>query len=420
MRDILSNRISRYIVQALIIFLLFKVLPNTEMSTKDIMMLTLIIVLSYALFEQIIGANLCSLAYDKMTNNQDKLSDNTVPSKISYTKKPKEHFDSKMNCNTNSCSVEKFAGTTPETVTSTTVSQTTAPASQTTTTTTEKEITIITPATEPGTALATASPQVLVPVMATTTAEPTKSANELLLESKYENLLKSYGLQDPKLALVPAQQNISVVPVVQDTALVPVQNSQLVSVPLQNTVPVQNAQLVSVQNAVPVQNAQLVQTSQVIPVAVSDNGVAVQPAPVLSNDVSADVLDRAINKAIDKVISMKTIPVSAEVQYTNGDKVNKNCRVIDDVLDADMQYSDYNHLPLADGYKSRDFEFGYSFLPPEKWYPQQPFPPACVSDRKCPVCPIYTSGSSIDLKEWNDSRKVTPPVKINTKFVQNN
>lgn len=88
-----------------------------------------------------------------------------------------------------------------------------------------------------------------------------------------------------------------------------------------------------------------------------------------------------------------------------------------DVLTDEMPYTDYNHLPMADGYDSRDYEYGYSFLPPEKWYPQPPNPPVCVVEKKCPVCPILTTGGPVDMKEWNSSRRITQPDNINVNYV---
>lgn len=75
-------------------------------------------------------------------------------------------------------------------------------------------------------------------------------------------------------------------------------------------------------------------------------------------------------------------------------------------------------LPLPDNYNKDDFEYGDSFLPPEKWYPQPPVPPVCVAEKKCPVCPVYTTGAPMDVKEWNDSRRVTQPDEINVKYVK--
>ena len=88
------------------------------------------------------------------------------------------------------------------------------------------------------------------------------------------------------------------------------------------------------------------------------------------------------------------------------------------VINNEMSYTDYHHIPLADTYDNDSFEYGYSFLPPEKWYPQPPFPPMCVSDKKCSVMPAYTNGAPLDVKEWNESRRITQPDNINTKYIK--
>lgn len=79
-------------------------------------------------------------------------------------------------------------------------------------------------------------------------------------------------------------------------------------------------------------------------------------------------------------------------------------------------YTDYNTIPVSSGQGT--FEFGYSFLPPSNWYPTPVVPPVCVmpQDRVCPVCPIYTEGTNMDLKEWNASLSVLPSEQINVKL----
>jgi len=78
-------------------------------------------------------------------------------------------------------------------------------------------------------------------------------------------------------------------------------------------------------------------------------------------------------------------------------------------------YTDYNTFPPSEG--KTMFEYGYSFLPPANWYPTPVVPPVCVpSGPTCPVCPIYTGGTNLDLKEWNSSLSVTPPEQINIKI----
>ena len=80
----------------------------------------------------------------------------------------------------------------------------------------------------------------------------------------------------------------------------------------------------------------------------------------------------------------------------------------------DLMYSDYNHLPMATGHDSRDYEYGYSYLPPSQWYPTPPFPPVCVTNNHCPVYPTYTTGTPTDVKEFNT--KILPPDRINIKY----
>lgn len=89
----------------------------------------------------------------------------------------------------------------------------------------------------------------------------------------------------------------------------------------------------------------------------------------------------------------------------------------DGVIKNEMQYDSFNTIPVPDNYSSGDFDYGYSFLPPEKWYPQPPIPPVCVTNQRCNVCPSNTQGTPIDVKEWNESRRVSQPDNINTKYI---
>lgn len=106
----------------------------------------------------------------------------------------------------------------------------------------------------------------------------------------------------------------------------------------------------------------------------------------------------------------------AKSEYNKDD--GDNSRQIKGELDNDMPYSDYNHLPVAAGYKSKDYEYGYSFIPPEKWYPQPVRPPICVTDNRAPVCPSLASGTPVDVKDFNLASRVTGPAKINTDYIR--
>jgi len=115
---------------------------------------------------------------------------------------------------------------------------------------------------------------------------------------------------------------------------------------------------------------------------------------------------------------IKRIGGGYEIKLEENKQVEKSgSRTENDVLADESKYVDLNNLPV-EGINSGSFEYGYSFLPPEKWYPVPPHPPVCVSEKKCEVCPTYTEGTDIMLKEWNDSRRIMPPDQINTEYVK--
>jgi hypothetical protein len=41
-----------------------------------------------------------------------------------------------------------------------------------------------------------------------------------------------------------------------------------------------------------------------------------------------------------------------------------------------------------------------------------------VTEKVCPVCPVYTSGTEVNLKEWNQTRRITPPDNINVNVIK--
>lgn len=91
-------------------------------------------------------------------------------------------------------------------------------------------------------------------------------------------------------------------------------------------------------------------------------------------------------------------------------------RRIEGELDNDLPYSDFNHLPVAAGYKSHDYEYGYSYLPPEKWFPINPRPPICITDHKATVYPVLANGTPVDVKEFHSSTRLTQPDRISTSY----
>jgi len=96
---------------------------------------------------------------------------------------------------------------------------------------------------------------------------------------------------------------------------------------------------------------------------------------------------------------------------------NAGTRSSSPVIANEMSYTDYNTIPVGAGVNSQNSDFTYTFLPPDRWYPVPPHPPVCVTETKCPVCPLTSSSATLDLKDWDDSRRITPGDVVNTKYV---
>ena len=92
-------------------------------------------------------------------------------------------------------------------------------------------------------------------------------------------------------------------------------------------------------------------------------------------------------------------------------------RMEDGILTNEMPYTDYNTLPIGANIDSKVDDFSYTFLPPDKWYPVPPHPPICIAEKQCPVCPVTTTGTTANLKEWNEASRVTPGDQVNTTYL---
>lgn len=61
-------------------------------------------------------------------------------------------------------------------------------------------------------------------------------------------------------------------------------------------------------------------------------------------------------------------------------------------------------------------EYGDWFIPPEEWYPPCIKPPICVTNNGCPVQPVLTNGNYADMRDFDNSRKITQE-SINVPYV---
>ena len=129
--------------------------------------------------------------------------------------------------------------------------------------------------------------------------------------------------------------------------------------------------------------------------------------PNEAEEVKASVeVDKDIN---DDVVVTVNIPDNKKDSIKANKKYPK--------YESDMNFGDFSTIPVPTKYQSKDYEYGYSFLPPEKWFPTPLRSPVCKTEKQCPVCPTFTQGTPIDVKEWDNSRKVLQPDTINIEYI---
>lgn len=90
---------------------------------------------------------------------------------------------------------------------------------------------------------------------------------------------------------------------------------------------------------------------------------------------------------------------------------------------GDLKYSQTNVNTMANtadriAKKPRSV-YGEVFVDPEAWHPPCLRPGICTTSNGCPVSPVFTNGTYIDLLEWDDSRRITPPDALNSEYINN-
>jgi hypothetical protein len=165
--------------------------------------------------------------------------------------------------------------------------------------------------------------------------------------------------------------------------------------------------------------------------AVAAANAVAKAAAANANAVAKAAAANANEMVVSETIGSDSETLKPEVQSVHQGEVRlaranlkertDRCRWQDDVIVSDMKYTDYNHLPMADGYDSRDYEYGYSFLPPEKWagaHSMSSYPPICVTNKRNDIFPVLSNSATADLKEWNDSLRITNPDNINVEYIR--
>ena len=86
-----------------------------------------------------------------------------------------------------------------------------------------------------------------------------------------------------------------------------------------------------------------------------------------------------------------------------------NINQMDEIIENSHPESTSTTFTSDEEYEYGDY--GGSFMPPAYWDPPSvrphtslfltlQLPPICMTETACPVCPIFTAGSTIDFNEW--------------------
>lgn len=117
--------------------------------------------------------------------------------------------------------------------------------------------------------------------------------------------------------------------------------------------------------------------------------------------------------------SFGSISNESELGSRHSDKLQN---LTDAYGESEMKFSQLDpnmHKPLGEYTNdfNNSFEYGYAYLNTSKWSVPMYRPPVCKTDDNCKVCASATSGYPVDVKEWNNSRKIMPPDNINTEYI---
>lgn len=85
---------------------------------------------------------------------------------------------------------------------------------------------------------------------------------------------------------------------------------------------------------------------------------------------------------------------------------------VEEKYNEDSSFTDQSLNPLGQNGNglTNAWDHDYILLNTDKWAPALKPTPVCKAEKTCPVCPNMTSGYPLMLRDFNDSRKVTPPV----------
>lgn len=108
--------------------------------------------------------------------------------------------------------------------------------------------------------------------------------------------------------------------------------------------------------------------------------------------------------------------------FKEGKYFDKN-GLLQNVMNNDMRYSqltDTQMQPLGsnDMTMNNSWENDYVLLNTDKWKVPQSSPYKCKQEKECPICPSLTNGYPVNVKDFNNARKIMPPDNINIDYIK--
>lgn len=87
----------------------------------------------------------------------------------------------------------------------------------------------------------------------------------------------------------------------------------------------------------------------------------------------------------------------------------------------DEKFTDQSLKPLGENGNglTNAWDHDYILLNTDKWGPALNPPPVCKTEKTCPVCPNLTTGYPLMLRDFDSSRRVTPPIKADVPSMNN-
>ena len=107
---------------------------------------------------------------------------------------------------------------------------------------------------------------------------------------------------------------------------------------------------------------------------------------------------------VEKIIELNNVDIPSayeKTQHTISDAEDK----FKDEFKEQMEILKYRENKNQSNL-SHELKYGYSFLPPEYWNMPQKRHKVCVTEKECPVCPIYADNSTanlLDVNSWSNA-----------------